>query len=169
MITVPYDKRTSLPAKPGLYIVYSGATCLYVGSSVNVLSRLRKHGNSEMFGAHNATHVDFVPVAEDQLGGEENSAIRKLRPILNKYAAKSIARKPDATARSVKPTESKLRDTTLRMLNGRRRTLTLKQISQDTGLGIGFLSAFSCSATPNPGVCGVERLYEYLSGKSLDV
>ena len=169
MITVRYDERTSLPPKPGLYIVYSGATCLYVGSSVNVLNRLRKHNKGDVFVAHNVTHVEFIPVCREQLGEEENSTIRKLRPVLNKYAARSVTRKADATSVHIAADGSKLRDATLRMLNGRRRTLTLKQIAKDTGLGIGFLSSFSCGATPNPGVCGVERLYEYLSGKSLDV
>lgn len=169
MITVRYDERASLPAKPGLYIVYSGATCLYVGSSVNILNRLRKHNKNDSFVAHNATHVDFIPIPREQLGEEENSAVRKLRPTLNNYAARSAGRKADATAAHVETNGSNLRDATLRMLNGRRRTLTLKQIAKDTGLGVGFLSSFSCGATPNPGVCGVERLYEYLSGKSLDV
>jgi hypothetical protein len=164
--TVRYGDENQLPAAPGLYIVYSGAICLYVGSSKNVRRRVVKHNKKADFAANNATHIDFAPVTEAQLSDRENEAVYKLRPMLNTYAKRG---KPPATARHTDAHGSKLRDVTLQLLNSRRRTLTLTKIAEETGLGVGFISTFSTGKTPNPGVCSVETLYEYLSGKKLDV
>lgn len=168
IFSVRYADLSGLPPATGLYIVFCGATCLYVGSSKNVRQRIAKHNRRSEFEAHKATHVEFIPVPLDKLAGEENAAVKKLRPKLNVYAARSSTRKAAATAQHSSG-NSKLRDVTLQLLNSRRRTLTLAKIAEDTGLGLGFVSTFSAGKTPNPGVCGVEKLYEYLSGKSLDV
>lgn len=57
-----------------------------------------------------------------------------------------------------------LSEETRDMLRNRPVWLTLYAISQDTGLGVAWLKAYSRDATLNPSVNRVETLRRYLEG-----
>lgn len=164
-----YGHWKKLPKESGVYVVWSGSTCLYVGSSKNVRRRLTVHNKHQIFVDNKATHVDIVPCGLEELSFLENQTVYKLRPKLNIYAHNAGKKINIATGKHKKCDNSKLRDATLRLLHNRRHSVTLKHISEQTGLSERFLSNFSRGVSPNPGVNSVECLYEYLSGKALDV
>lgn len=63
----------------------------------------------------------------------------------------------------------KLHARTLELLKARARTVTLKSISEETGLEEFWLSKFQNETINDPSVNRIETLYEHLSGKSLEV
>jgi len=65
--------------------------------------------------------------------------------------------------------ESKLLAATREALRHRPRTLTLGQISNDTGISVRWLSKISASDDVAPSVQITELLYEYLTKRKLDV
>lgn len=64
---------------------------------------------------------------------------------------------------------SKLYVRTLELLRNRPRSQTLAVVSQDTGLPKEWLIAIISRPETSPGVDRIEVLYEYLSGKQLQV
>lgn len=64
---------------------------------------------------------------------------------------------------------SKLRDRTLDLVRNRPVHLTLKKISEDTGLPLGWLKMFAQAKIDDPSCNRVETLYEHLSGTTLKV
>lgn len=64
---------------------------------------------------------------------------------------------------------SRLYETTIRLLTNRPITLTLKQISDETGLPEGWLLSIVSRPHVRPSVDRVECLYSYLTGKSLEL
>lgn len=58
---------------------------------------------------------------------------------------------------------------TLRLVQGLPRTKTLAQVAADTGLPPAWLSAFCREEMDAPNVNRVQVLFEYLSGRRLDV
>jgi hypothetical protein len=56
---------------------------------------------------------------------------------------------------------------TVTMLRNRPAPLTLRQISEETGLGEQWLSMILRKPDVDPGVKKTQTLYEYLSGKPL--
>lgn len=64
---------------------------------------------------------------------------------------------------------TKLRDATLEAVRNRPVHLTLKKISDETGLPVGWLKVFSQDKVPDPSANRVETLYEYLTGERLKV
>jgi hypothetical protein len=75
------------PDVSGVYVLYGPKDeCLYVGSSVNMRSRIATHQYRSL-----AARVECFPYSEDQLREREEGTIALLKPILN--CATSIARK----------------------------------------------------------------------------
>lgn len=70
---------------------------------------------------------------------------------------------------NVNEAKPSLLDRTRELLIKRPRTVTLRRIADDTGLTFGFLHHLSSGRTRDPGVNDVQKLYEYLSGRTLDV
>lgn len=66
-------------------------------------------------------------------------------------------------------TESSLVHTTRKLLLHRDRTITIQRIARDTGLHFRFIESFAYKRSEDYGVNRVTVLYEYLSGKKLDV
>lgn len=62
-----------------------------------------------------------------------------------------------------------LRDKTQYLLNNRPRTVSLDDIAVATGLEKHWIKSFGLARSEDPGVCKVETLYTYLTGKSLDI
>ena len=62
---------------------------------------------------------------------------------------------------------STLYDRTLNLVRNRSRQITFRQIQTDTGLTVGWLEIFATGKMKDPGVCKVEALYVYLTGKPL--
>ena len=55
------------------------------------------------------------------------------------------------------------------LLVNRRRTLTYEQIAKDTGLPFDFVLRYSQGKIDDPGVCRVETLYTYFTGKPFEL
>jgi hypothetical protein len=64
---------------------------------------------------------------------------------------------------------TKLRDKVLDLVRNRPVHLTLKKISEDTKLPVGWLKVFAQGAIEAPSCNRVETLYEYLTGTTLKV
>jgi hypothetical protein len=64
---------------------------------------------------------------------------------------------------------TKLRDKTLGLVKNRPVHLTLKQISEETKLPVGWLKVFAQGKIDDPSCNRVETLYEFLSGEQLKV
>lgn len=60
-------------------------------------------------------------------------------------------------------------DKTLALLQNRSVQLTLKRISEDTGLDEGWLSTFNRGVVKEPSVNKVQTLYEYLTNTTIKV
>jgi hypothetical protein len=60
-----------------------------------------------------------------------------------------------------------LRDRTRRLLIERPRHLTYQIIAAETALKPAWLEAFAQDKIPDPGVGKVEKLFDFLNGKSL--
>lgn len=65
--------------------------------------------------------------------------------------------------------ESKLCLKTLHYLKTRPREMTLKQVSEATQVPLSWIKMFSYTRVEHPSAPRVEKLYEYLSGKELQV
>lgn len=63
---------------------------------------------------------------------------------------------------------STLCDRTLDLLKNRSVKLTYQKIENDTAIPAGWLRMFARNKIPNPGVCQIQTLYEYLSKKQLE-
>ena len=64
---------------------------------------------------------------------------------------------------------TRLRDKTLALVRAVPRSVTLQQIADEAGLPAAWLSAFARGEIDNPSVCRIERLWEYLTGRQLEV
>lgn len=63
-----------------------------------------------------------------------------------------------------------LRDTTLKLLKERSIQITLEKICNDTGLNLSWLELFSGkTGIKDPSVNKIQTLYEYLSGKPIEL
>ena len=64
---------------------------------------------------------------------------------------------------------TRLRDRTLYLVQERPARIKLTRIARDTGLPLSWLSAFTRGEIDEPSVCRIECLYEYLTGKQLEI
>jgi hypothetical protein len=64
---------------------------------------------------------------------------------------------------------SKFKDCVQSLLINRPRTLTYDRIAKDTDIPLDFILRFARNKIADPGVCRVEQLYNYLSGKSFSI
>lgn len=75
----------------GVYIVYAGNVCLYVGSSKQIFKRLRDHARKRDFMAETPTHVDLQFIGDDAYGNLrrsiERARIKALKPKFNVMGA----------------------------------------------------------------------------------
>ena len=71
----------ALPRCPGIYAIYDGASLLYIGSSVDLLKRLRAHGNSGRW--PDAARIKFSPMGSRWVE-RERRLVARLRPSGNK-------------------------------------------------------------------------------------
>lgn len=82
----PHTEETS-----GVYVIYAGNVCLYIGSSKQVFKRLRDHSRKRDIMSHNPTHVDFQFISEDAFGNLrrtiERARIKALKPMFNVMGA----------------------------------------------------------------------------------
>lgn len=58
---------------------------------------------------------------------------------------------------------------TKELMKERPRHLTIAVISSKTGLTVGWLQSFSATGEKDPGANRVQTLYEFLTGKQLEV
>ena len=68
----------SVPSTCGVYALWSGEECQYVGSSINLNKRVRLHPRRA-----GCTHVTWTMTPEADLVGLEQAWIEELRPTLN--------------------------------------------------------------------------------------
>lgn len=65
--------------------------------------------------------------------------------------------------------KSKLAEKTLELLNNRSVKLKFKDIANATGVPEGWIKVFNTGTIKEPSVVRVEKLYEFLASKSLEV
>lgn len=63
---------------------------------------------------------------------------------------------------------SRLADTTLDLVKRRPRNLSFRMISEKTGLSVHWLRKYNEGDIVEPGVCKIERLYEFLTGDKIE-
>lgn len=64
---------------------------------------------------------------------------------------------------------TRLRDKVLHIVRNRPVHMTLKKISEDTSLPLGWLKMFAQGKIDDPSCNRIETLYEYLCGEQLKV
>lgn len=79
MIYPPIEDLMGLPKHPGVYAMWEGTTCIYVGSSNNVFYRVSSHPHLGKFDA-----ITFRRVPEVELLKWELQWVEELKPTLNK-------------------------------------------------------------------------------------
>lgn len=68
-----------VPDKPGVYSLYKGSECIYVGSSIRMRTRLRGHELRLI-----ADSVSFMECNEDELTVTEQITLDTSNPTMNK-------------------------------------------------------------------------------------
>ena len=63
----------------------------------------------------------------------------------------------------------RLHERTLHLLHSRPTPMTIKLIADETGINIDWIRKFSSGKISDPSVNTVEHLYEFLTGRELDV
>lgn len=164
-----YLDRNLLPKISAVYLVFSGALCLYVGSSENICKRLRKHSKAKEFEAHKATHIEWVECAFEKLGALEAAVVFKNKPTLNSYASRSKTKQNRRAHGKHKESSqhTTLRDRTLKLLHSRVYSVSLSTIATECGITESWLGMFSRGAIADPSVNKIECLYAYLNGAPL--
>lgn len=83
-----------IPPRHGVYVIWAGKTCLYVGSSMsNIMERISKHCGTE------ATHYSVVECPADQLLAVEYRLIAELQPTKNAHGTMKHWRRVRGAAR----------------------------------------------------------------------
>lgn len=72
-------RHPDLPKKPGVYILYMGNSCVYVGGTIRIRQRVASHERTILF-----DRVEFVLCSVRELNELEEKYIAKLKPALNK-------------------------------------------------------------------------------------
>lgn len=70
----------------GVYYLWDGERVLYVGASLHVETRLRRHANEGLIPFIQAF---FDACSPEELAGKECEAIREFRPVLNEHNARN--------------------------------------------------------------------------------
>lgn len=65
--------------------------------------------------------------------------------------------------------ESKLVHKVISLLQNRHYKMTVRQISEDTSIPAGWIKQLQRGAIAEPSCPRIEKLYEYLSGETLNV
>ena len=83
----PIEKRTMFPFTGGVYMVFAGALCLYVGQTGNFRRRFSAHDKAELFLKHEASYVVLVACELKERKQSEHFLIHTLKPVLNRWPA----------------------------------------------------------------------------------
>jgi excinuclease UvrABC nuclease subunit len=70
---------SSIPMSSGVYHLYDGDECVYVGSSRNMHRRVKNQRQKKVF-----TRVDFYVCPVNEMAKREQTDIRRIKPKLNK-------------------------------------------------------------------------------------
>ena len=173
--TILYSDKNTLPEISAVYIVRHNGIVLYVGSTIRLRTRFRRHHKKEFF-KNEGTSIEYIECEIQWLGPLEVSKCKELQPTLN-----SIAKRPNRKQQPIDKVGGKawypfgnnnegtsLRDRTIYLLNS-NRDKSLKEIAEATNTSYVWLSAFSRGRSLNPGVNTVQKLYEYLTNSKLAV
>lgn len=77
-----------LPAKPGVYFLYKGEDCVYVGGSANVRKRLSSHQHR-----NKCDSIEFIPCKVGEINQLEKFHIENLKPPLNRQLVPCTSRR----------------------------------------------------------------------------
>jgi len=174
MPTVLYKDFNTLPDVSAVYVVWRGAECLYVGSTLRLRPRIKGHHKKELF--LNTDTIEYFPCDVQWLGTYEAHKIKELLPKFNSYSSRKKIAGPNNMSLSLGKPYSPLgmneatsfRDHTIYLLNSQHEK-SLAKIAKDLNLNYAWLSAFSRGKCINPGVNTVQKLYEYLTDSKLAV
>lgn len=130
-----------IPDTSGVYMLFNGEECLYVGSSLRMRERLSSHPYRNM-----ADSIDYATCTKDDLVCTERIYVEKLRPSLNKApVSRAFRRDLSKPLRTWKPGEP---------ING-----------EDFGLWLGSLGLSTRQLATKLGVT-TQTVNNMLSGKS---
>lgn len=88
---VLYSEVRKVPKKQGIYFIFRGEECLYIGMSINLRSRLGSHNLLVTFKKNPETSISWLEYEDSAtLDEAEVFFIKKLNPVLNKM--KHLAR-----------------------------------------------------------------------------
>lgn len=83
MNCLPASARRSLPQRSGIYALFAGKDCIYVGSSLRIKARIAAHPYRDK-----AEIIGYWELPASYLLSEERKAIEWLKPALNKVPAR---------------------------------------------------------------------------------
>jgi putative transcriptional regulator len=81
--SVPIEEINLLPETSGVYFILQEDSCLYVGKSINLKSRLFQHPKFTLIGHLNNLRIAYYRVDKDSLVKVKNRFIDSLNPEMN--------------------------------------------------------------------------------------
>lgn len=166
MQQVKYEDRRSLPNCSAVYVVRSETQVLYVGSSWTLRQRFVSHHRRDAFLAHNATVIEWQECEDDEIADIERKLVRKLSPLLNIAASRPKAKKVKQKPTGIAPQLTSWRDACISALasyvEGKPKEKTLVEVSEATGVSVGWLKQLLAGNIDNPGILYIESVSEYL-------
>lgn len=120
-----------VPDKPGVYSLYKGSECIYVGSSIRMRTRLRGHELRLI-----ADSVSFMECNEDELTVTEQITLDTSNPTMNKK--RKISRTEGLKYREVQAVGFKIESKDLSLLE-----LAMKKFQDRTSVKISRSGAIS--------------------------
>jgi hypothetical protein len=83
---MPFSERAKLPASPGIYAAKVGTDIVYIGRSVNIRNRWKRHTRHKEFASLDKKHgleVLWQLHPADSLAEIEGAMIKKIKPVMN--------------------------------------------------------------------------------------
>ncbi len=166
MQQIKYEDRRNLPNVSAVYVVRSESQVLYVGSSWTLRQRFISHHRRDAFLAHNATFIEWEECPDDQMADIERKLVRKLSPLLNIAASRPKEKKIRQKVSTATPQLTSWRDACISALSsyveGKPKEKTLVEISEATGVSVGWLKQLLAGNIDNPGILYIESVSGYL-------
>lgn len=172
---------SNLPEDIGLYGVFKGNNCIYIGISWNLKRRFYRHNKINEFYEHGAEVVKYKIFSDIALLHDtEFKILKEKKPILNILIRRQAIRRPGGNEI---PSYGKVHwkecectceihkivfDLTWEyILSGKTKLLSIQELSKATGLGTHWLEKFIANPNLNASVNRVETLFTYFTGQNL--
>lgn len=175
--TIALTDASNLPPVIALYAVFDGETLLYIGSTTGLRRRIMGHLASEKFKPEFILKWNEYAEANalQQLAIDEPLAIKTMGPSMNKTTrcGRKVRNSWPHCGRKARE-RSTLHQVTYDLLWAKieasiSKLYVLDQACAATGLSFSWLTQFTSDVGGSPAVDRMEALYEYLSGKKLEI